>query len=149
MKLMEIYSELPAPAQATVILIIQKCKKSKSSENFVLDIAQRRVLATLVRTNPGNELIQSSIITGLPLDIREMELDWDTTFDLLAAEKPSFLAKIMYPFVQPLIGYLIGVKIPEELTYNRSQRLIFGKWLVIASVIYFSEIANREVGIGN
>ena len=149
MKLIEIYSELPALAQATVQKIIQECKKSKSSENFVLDIAQRRVLATLVRTNPGNELIQSSIITGLPLDIREMELDWDTTFDLLAAEKPSFLAKIMYPFVQPLIGHLIGVKIPVELTYNRSRRLIFGKWLAIASVIYFSEIANREVGIGN
>jgi hypothetical protein len=115
----------------------------------VLDIARRRVLATLARTNPGNELIQSAVITGLPLDIRELDLDWDTTFDLLAAKKPSLLAKIMYPFVQPLIGYLIGVKIPIELIHNRSQRLIFGRWLAIASVIYFSEIANREVGIGN
>ncbi len=149
MKLNEIYSELPTPAQATVRKIIQECKKSKSSENFVLDIARRRVLATLARTNPGNELIQSAVITGLPLDIRELDLDWDTTFDLLAAEKPSLLAKIMYPIFQPLIGYLIGVKIPVELTHNRSQRLIFGRWLAIASVIYFSEIANREVGIGN
>lgn len=59
----------------------------------MLDIARRRVLATLARTNPGNELIQSAVITGLPLDIRELDLDWDTTFDLLAAKKAKSFGK--------------------------------------------------------
>lgn len=143
MNINNVYDELPGIAQATVQSILQECKKSKATSSFVLDVARKQVLPTLSKVNPGNAEIQSALISGKPVDIQFTDLDWETTFDLLSKEKPTWLQKILWDvWIRPSLGFIIGIKIPQELTKNREQRLIFGKWLAIAAIIHFSEAAN-------
>jgi hypothetical protein len=73
--LTKLYAELPELAQATIQRILQECDKSKTTSTFVLDIAAKRVLPVLAKVNPGNELIQCSLVSGKPLDLREMVLN--------------------------------------------------------------------------
>lgn len=137
------YDELPSIAQATIQSILVESRKSKATSSFVLDVARKQVLPVLSKVNPGDAEIQSALVSGKPIDIRSMYLDWETTFDLLSKEKPTWLQKILWDvWIRPSLGFIIGVKIPQELTKNREQRLIFGKWLAIAAIIHFSEIAN-------
>lgn len=137
------YDELPGIAQATIQSILVECKKSKATSSFVLDVARKQVLPVLSKVNPGDAEIQSVLVSGKPIDIRFTDLDWETTFDLLSKEKPTWFQKILWDvWIRPSLGFIIGIKIPQELTKNREQRLIFGKWLAIAAIIHFSEIAN-------
>jgi hypothetical protein len=141
--LTKLYAELPELAQATIQRILGECAKSKTTSNFVLDIAKKRVLPVLARVNPGNELIQKTLASGKLLDVREMDLDWTTTSDLLSAEKPSWFQNLIWDvYTRPVLNLLLGIKIPEGLAKNREQRLIIGEWLTIASVIHFSQMAN-------
>jgi hypothetical protein len=141
--LIEIYDQMPELAQATIQRILQECNKSKTTSNFVLDIAKKRVLPVLAKVNPGNELIQGCLASGKLLDVREMDLDWTTTSDLLSAEKASWFEKLIWDvYTRPVLNLLLGIKIPEGLAKNREQRLIIGEWLTIASVIHFSQMAN-------
>jgi hypothetical protein len=141
--LTKLYAELPELAQATIQRILQECNKSKTTSNFVLDIAKNRVLPVLAKVNPGNELIQKTLVNGKPLDVREMDLDWTTTSDLLSAEKASWFEKLIWDvYTRPVLNLLLGIQIPKNLSKNREQRLILGEWLTIASVIHFSEMAN-------
>lgn len=97
----------------------------------------------LAKVNPNNELIQCSLVSGEPLDVREMDLDWVTTSDLLSAEKASWFQNLIWDvYTRPILNLLLGIKIPKGLAKNREQRLIIGEWLMIASVIHFSEMAN-------
>lgn len=141
--LIEIYNQLPLPAQATVNQIIQESRKSEATKSFVLNVAQTSVLPTVVKCHPDSEVIQSALISGIPVDLRTAELDWDMIFDLLDAQKVSWFLKLVYPIFQPMIGMLLGIKIPDHLKYNREQRLIFGKWLAIASLLFMSEEAAK------
>jgi len=141
--LTKLYAELPELAQATIQRILQECNKSKTTSNFVLDIAKKRVLPVLAKVNPGNELIQKTLVNGKPLDVREMDLDWTTTSDLLSAEKASWFQNLIWDvYTRPLLNLLLGIQIPKNLSKNREQRLILGEWLTIASVIHFSQMAN-------
>jgi hypothetical protein len=140
--LTKLYAELPELAQATIQRILQECAKSKTTSNFVLDIAKKRVLPVLAKVNP-NELIQCSLVSGKLLDLREMDLDWTTTSDLLSAEKASWFQNLIWDvYTRPLLNLLLGIQIPKNLSKNREQRLILGEWLTIASVIHFSQMAN-------
>ena len=141
--LTKLYAELPELAQVTIQRILQECNKSKTTSNFVLDIAKKRVLPVLAKVNPGNELIQCSLVSGEPLDVREMDLDWVTASDLLSAEKASWFQSLIWDvYTRPTLNLLLGIKIPKGLAKNREQRIIIGEWLTIASVIHFSEMAN-------
>jgi len=141
--LTKLYAELPELAQATIQRILQECNKSKTTSTFVLDIAKKRVLPVLAKVNPGNELIQCSLVSGKPLDVREMDLDWVTTSDLLSAEKASWFQNLIWDiYTRPVLNLLLGICIPKNLSKNREQRLIIGEWLTIASVIHFSQMAN-------
>ena len=124
-----IYSQLPEQDKATVQRILQECNKSKATSSFVLGIAKNKVLPILAKVNP-----QEAFETSL----KEMELDWETTFDLLSAEKTNLLQKVLWDvYTRPSINLLLGIKIPKDL--ERSERLIFGKILVIAAAIHYSE----------
>jgi hypothetical protein len=141
--LIEIYNQTPELAQAAIQRILQECSKSKTTSTFVLDIAAKRVLPVLAKVNPGNELIQSSLASGKPLDIRYIDLDWETTSDLLSAEKASWFEKLIWDvYTRPVLNLLLGIQIPKNLAKNREQRLILGEWLTIASVIHFSQMTN-------
>ena len=141
--LTKLYAELPELAQATIRRILQECNKSKTTSNFVLDIAKKRVLPVLAKVNPSNELIQSSLANGKPLDIRYIDLDWVTASDLLSAEKASWFQSLIWDvYTRPVLSLLLGIQIPKNLAKNREQRLILGEWLTIASVIHFSQMAN-------
>jgi hypothetical protein len=141
--LTEIYDRMPELARATIQRILGECDKSKTTSTFVLDIAAKRVLPVLAKVNPDNELIQSSLASGFPLDIRYMDLDWETTSDLLSAEKASWFQNLIWDvYTRKILNLLLGIKIPKGLAKNREQRLIIGEWLTIASVIHFSEMAN-------
>jgi len=141
--LIEIYDRMPELARATIQRILQECNKSKTTSTFVLDIAKKRVLPVLAKVNPGNENIQSFLASGKPLDIRYIDLDWETTSDLLSAEKPSWFQNLIWDvYTRTILNLLLGIKIPKGLAKNREQRLILGEWLTIASVIHFSQMAN-------
>ncbi len=141
--LIEIYNQMPELAQVTIQCILQECNRSKTTSDFVLDIAKKRVLPVLAKVNPNNELIQCSLVSGEPLDIRYIDLDWETTSDLLSAEKASWFEKLIWDvYTRPVLNLLLGIQIPKNLAKNREQRLILGEWLTIASVIHFSQMAN-------
>lgn len=141
--LIEIYDQMPELAQATIQRILGECKKSKTTSTFVLNIAKKRVLPVLAKVNPNNENIQSFLANEKPLDIRYLDLDWQTTSDLLSAEKASWFEKLIWDvYTRPILNLLLGIQIPKNLAKNREQRLILGEWLTIASVIHFSQMAN-------
>jgi len=124
-----IYNQLPEQDKATVRCILQECNKSKATSSFVLSIAENKILPILARVNPQESFFNKSL--------KDINLDWETTFDLLSAEKTSLLQKVLWSVYRPGINLLLGIKIPKDL--ERSERLIFGKIIVIAAAIYYSE----------
>ena len=123
-----IYNQLPEQDKATVQRILQECNKSKAASSFVLGIAESKVLSILAKVNPQEACFKS---------LKEMELDWETTFDLLSAEKTNLLQKVLWGVYRPGINLILGIKIPKDL--NHSERLHIGKIIVIAAAIHYSE----------